>query len=181
MNDKNVPQIQNLTRLIWERLENITCYDYSDFIVMCTLTLHTNQKNLKVWEGQQNMLDFSRLKKSAWNLRINRQEADGLIIKKHTRGEIYKKKLRQNYDLIIPPRKYESCEDWPQHFYVGSHQERTLTKKTREKKKNYTNGDELPDNFNEQLQEYQDFQEFQDRMLTGNLNPLDEFKFYDQI
>lgn len=176
--EDNSPQIQNLTRLIWERLENISCYDIIDFITVCTLTLHTNLQVLKVWESQETLLKFNRLGHSSWGKRLNLQESDGLIKREFTKVQIYNKSLRQNYHLIIPPRKYDSCEDWQQHFYVGSHQERTSTKKPRGKKKNYPIGGELPDNFNEQLQEYQDFQ---DRLLTGNLNPLDEINFYDQI
>jgi hypothetical protein len=178
MSSEVMPQTQNLTRFVWESLENISCYDSTDFMVVCTFTLHTNFQVLKVWEGQEKMRKFNRMGHSSWGQRLMWQESDGLIKREFTKGELYLKKLRQNYHLILPPKKYESCEDWTEHYYGGSHQQRVERKKTRGKDKNYTNEHELPDNFNEQLQEYQDFQ---DRLLTGNLNPLDKVDYYDQI
>ncbi len=178
MTNEIMSQTQNLTRFVWESLENISCYDSMDFIVVSTLTLHTNFQVLKVWEGQEDMRKFNRMGHSSWGQRLKWQESDGLIKREYTKGELYLKSLRQNYHLILPTKKYESCEDWTEHFYNGSHQKRVTKKKFRGKKKNYTSSDELPDDLNEQLQEYHDFQ---DRLLTGNLNPLDKVDYYDQI
>jgi hypothetical protein len=178
MNEEIVPQIQNLTRLMCEQLENISCYDNLDFGVICTLTTHTNHQVLKVWKSKDELLKFNRMGSSAWGQRLKWQESDGLIKREFTKGQIYSKSLRQNYHLILPPRKYECCEDWPEHYYRGSHQQRVKRKRPRGKKKKYTNNHELPDNFNEQLQEYQDFQ---GRLLTGNLTEMDKFDYFDQI
>ena len=181
MSSEVMPQTQNLTRFVWESLENISCYDSTDFMVVCTFTLHTNFQVLKVWEGQEKMRKFNRMGHSSWGQRLMWQESDGLIKREFTKGELYLKKLRQNYHLILPPKKYESCEDWTEHYYGGSHQQRVERKKTRGKDKNYTNEHELPDNFNEQLQEYQDFLDFQDRLMSGNLTEMDKVKYFDQI
>jgi len=178
MSDDINIQTQNLTRLIWERLENISCYDFVDYIVISTLTLHTNFQNLKVWESQENMLKFNRLGHSSWGQRLKYQESDGLITREHSKGEIFTKKLRQNYLLTIPSRKYESCEDWEEHYFIGSHEKRTKTKKPRGNKSNLDNSVKLPENLAEQYSEWLDFQ---DRLSTGNLNPLDEFNYFDQI
>lgn len=181
MNNEIKSQTQNLTRYVWESLENISCYDSMDFIVVSTLTLHTNFQVLKVWEGQEEMRKFNRMGHTSWGQRLMWQESDGLIKREFTKGELYLKKLRQNYHLILPHKKYDSCEDWKEHYYGGSHQLRVERKKPRGKEKNYTNEYELPDNFNEQLQEYQDFLEFQDRLMSGNLTELDKVKYFDQI
>ena len=181
MSEEIQPIVQNLTRLFWERLENISCYDGRDFVVTCTLTLHTNLQTLKVWESQKKLLEFSRIGHSAWNERLKWQESDGIIRREFSKGEIFKKNLRQNYHLILPFRKYESCEDWQEHFYNGSHEQRMAKRKYRGKRKNYTNSDELPVNFNEQLQEYHDFLDFQDRLMSGNLTEMDKVKYFDQI
>jgi hypothetical protein len=54
-------------------------------------------------------------------------------------------------------------------------------RKYRGKRKNYTNNNELPNNLSEQFQEYHDFLDFQDRLMSGNLTEMDKVKYFDQI
>lgn len=115
---------KNLARFMVESLENISCYDHFDVMVLTALSLHTNWEKRLVYESRDYLLRFTKMKKSTWADRLRWLEMDGLIKRLISRGELMHQPLQQNYQILLPDRKFFSCEYWPEHYINGSHDQR---------------------------------------------------------
>lgn len=125
---------KNLARFMVESIENISCYDQFDVMALTTLCLHTNWENRLVYESREYLLNYSKMKKSNWSDRIKWMEMDGLIKRLISRSQLMHQSLQQNYQILIPDKKFSSCEYWPEHYINGSHDLR-VTRSKRKKDK----------------------------------------------
>jgi len=133
-----------------ESIQNISCYDQYDVSALTTLCLHTNWENLLVYESRDYLLSYSKMKKSNWGERISWMEMDGVIKRLVSRGELMHQALQQNYQIIIPDKKYSSCEYWPEHYINGSHDLRmNKSKRKRDGEKRQEEAARLQEYLNE--------------------------------
>jgi hypothetical protein len=105
---------QYLAYVMAERLRN-TCFGPTTRAIAMQFALKSNMENRVYWGGLEDLYEWTAWGRSTVTKHIAILEESQVLIGAYENAELFKKEVRQNYWIFLPPENMFTCADWEDH------------------------------------------------------------------
>ena len=111
---------QNLAWVASDRLWSI-CLPPTSRHIYITMCMQTNMKERNYFGGLERLYQLTRLKRATVTKHLANLADSGLVEPQFDKKHLFKRHIRQNYHIFLPPEDILTCSDWGPHNQTKSH------------------------------------------------------------